>query len=161
MLSSSVIINLFFPMANGRKTPTLLLPDSHRLSLAAWSISDCFNIPPASLTANHWGHPEVTTGQEASRSGPATAGINRLTGLLPSPIFWSVTFWKESVSSAVGRGRQERMTRGEGGEEIGAGFFPGRKIVCPRTYPKHKLNIPLSTIKLPWMGGCATSWQAV
>lgn len=52
------------------------------------------------------------------------------------------------MSSAVGRGRQERM-RDEGGEETGAGFFPGRKTVCPRTSPKHKLNISLSTIKLP------------
>lgn len=144
----------------GRPLPCCC-PGSHRLSPAAWSISDCFNIPPASLTANPWGHPEVTTGQEASRSGPAAAGINRLAGLLPSTIFWSVTFWKESVSSAVGRGRQERMTRDEGGEERVAGFFPGRKTVCPRTSPKHKLNIPLFTIKLPWMGGCATSWQAV
>lgn len=46
------------------------------------------------------------------------------------------------------------------GGEIRAGFFPGRKTVCPRIYPKCKLNIPLSTTKFRWMGGCAASWRA-
>lgn len=129
----SVFINLFFPVSGGRILPCCLQQPG------VSGIAFPFHLPPWPLPAR--GHPEVSAGRRP------WSGIIHLPGLLPSPIFWSVTLWKESVSGAAGTGRQGRIVRDEGEEEIKAGFFPGRKTVCPRIYPKCKLNIPLSTTK--------------
>lgn len=135
--------------------PCVQWQDPALLPAAAWSVGDGFPILPASLAAASPGSRRGKRGQEAFWSR-----IIHLPGLLPSAIFWSVTLWKESVSGAAGTGRQRRIAREEGGEEIRAGFFPGWKTVCPRISPKCKLNIPLSTTKLQGMGGCAASWWA-
>lgn len=131
--SSSITINLLFSVSSGGILP-----------LAACSVRDGFPIPPAS------------PGSHRGKMGRIIGGIIHLPQPLPSPIFWSAALWEQSVSGAEGTGRQRRIS----GEEIRAGFFPGWKTVCPRIYPKCKLNIPLSSTKLWWMGGCAASWQA-
>lgn len=103
--------------------------------------------------------PAASPGSHRGKVGRIIGGIIHLSQPLPSAIFWSAALWEESVSGAAGTGRQ-RTAGDETGEEIRAGFFPGWKTVCPRIYPKCKLNIPLSSTKLWWMGGCAASWQA-
>lgn len=66
-----------------------------------------FHLPSWVLPAR--GHAEVNSGRKP------WSRIIHLPRLLPSPIFWSVTLWKESVSGAAGTGRQGRIVRDEGG----------------------------------------------